>query len=94
MLYGTSRKPQHILQAWPGERERHAGFVGLVLHHAGERNRHKLRKVRDDADGPVVRFGVGPHGLRANRAHDFGERLHAWVGVVFVGDQRIGRAAK
>src|SRR6202142_1831138 len=90
----ASGNPQQIFQAGTRERKRQARFIRFVLHHLSERNRNKLRQVRNNSHGPVVRFRVAPDGLCANRANDLRESAHAVVGIIFRADQSVRSAAK
>jgi len=45
------------------ERHRQSGLIGLIAHHTGERDGEKLRKMRDNRRGTVMRLGIQPDGL-------------------------------
>jgi len=62
---GTSRQAKRVTQAAARERHRQSGLIGLIAHHAGERDGEKLRKMRDNRRGTVMRLGIQPDGLRA-----------------------------
>ncbi len=77
---GASREPQNILKAWPRKTQRQAGLVGFILNDARQRHGQKLRQMRDDADGPVVRFRIAPGRLRANGENQLPRNtLPRWV---------------
>ena len=65
----ATRDPQQIFQPGPCKRKRQPSLIVFILHHARKRNRNKLRQVRDDSHGPVMRFRIAPNRLRANRAN-------------------------
>ncbi len=86
---GAAGEAERVLEAWAGEREGEAGFVGFVgfvVDYAGEGDCRELRKVGDDAYCPIVGFGIGVYGLRAYGVEETGEGFYSRIGVGFRGD--------